>query len=128
MYLSEKEGCNGMLVYYFVSFGFSLLFTLLYVLIWHKHFDVHFTLLFTFIPISNLGFVLRAISNNLGQAIVANDIIYLGSTFLTLFIMMCIFDRCNIDRRRRLIDNNKSFSIGADLCNRIGNHLNGFTN
>ncbi len=89
-----------MLVYYFVSFGFSLLFTLLYVLIWHKHFDVHFTLLFTFIPISNLGFVLRAISNNLGQAIVANDIIYLGSTFLTLFIMMCIFDRCNIELPR----------------------------
>ena len=85
-----------MLIYYFVTFGISLLFTLLYVLIWHKHFDVHFTLMFSFIPIANLGALMRAVSTNLNEAIVANDIIYLGSTFLMLFMMMCILDRCNI--------------------------------
>ena len=86
-----------MIIYYAVILGISLALTLGYVLIWHKHFDVHFTLIFAFIPISNLGFLLRALSSNLEEALIANDMIYLGGCFLTLFIMMCILDRCNMD-------------------------------
>ena len=82
--------------YYAVTLGISLALTLAYVFIWHRHFDVHFTLMFTFIPISNLGFLLLAISTNLSEAVIANDITYLGGCFLMLFIMMCILDQCNM--------------------------------
>ena len=83
------------LIYYIASFGISLLLTLIFVLIWHRHFDVHFTLMFAFIPIANLGFMMKAMSDTLGEAIVANDIAYLGSCFLMLFITMCVLERCN---------------------------------
>ena len=49
-----------MLIYYFVTFGISLLFTLLYVLIWHKHFDAHISLIFAFIPMANLAYAMMA--------------------------------------------------------------------
>ena len=84
------------MVFYLVTFCLSVILTLIYVLIWHEHFDVHFTLIFSFIPISNMGFVLRAAADTLEEAIVANDIIYLGGCFLMLFIMMCILDRCDM--------------------------------
>ena len=84
------------MVFYLVTLCLSILFSLIYVLIWHEHFDVHFTLIFTFIPIANLGFFLRALSFSIDEALVANDIIYLGGCFLMLFIMMCVLDRCDM--------------------------------
>ena len=83
------------LIYYISTFGISLLLTLIFVLMWHKHFDVHFALMFAFIPIANLGFLMKAMSDTLGEAIVANDIAYLGSCFLMLFITICVLERCN---------------------------------
>ncbi len=91
-----------MLAYYIITCGISIVLTLIYVLIWHKHFDVHFTLIFSFIPISNLGFLIIAVSQNIQEAIVANDMVYLGGCFLNLFIMMCILDRCNMELPRVL--------------------------
>ena len=82
--------------YYATLFGLSLALSLVYVFIWHRHFDVHFTLIFTLIPISNLGFLLMSISSNLEEALVANDMAYLGGCFLMLFILMCILDQCNM--------------------------------
>ena len=85
-----------MVTYYSITFAISLVLSLVYVQIWHKHFDVHFTLIFTFVPLSNLGFLLSVLSVNLEEAILANDIKYLGS-FLMLFIMMSLLDRCNME-------------------------------
>ena len=82
--------------FYATTLAISLALTLMYVLIWHRHFDVHFTLMFTFIPISNLGFLLLSIATTLEGAVIANDIIYMGGCFLMLFIMMCVLDRCNM--------------------------------
>ena len=73
-----------MVTYYSITFAISLVLSLVYVQIWHKHFDVHFTLIFTFVPIANLGFLLGVLSVNLEEAILANDIKYLGC-FLMLF-------------------------------------------
>ena len=84
------------IAYYSVLLGISLALTLVYVCIWHRHFDVHFTLMFTFIPIANLGFLLMSVSSNLEEAVIANDITYLGGCFLMLFIMMCILDQCGM--------------------------------
>ena len=85
-----------MVTYYSITFAISLVLSLVYVQIWHKHFDVHFTLIFTFVPLANLGFLLSVLSVNLEEAIIANDIKYLGS-FLMLFIMMSLLDRCNME-------------------------------
>ena len=85
-----------MVTYYSITFAISLVLSLVYVQIWHKHFDVHFTLIFTFVPIANLGFLLGVLSVNLEEAILANDIKYLGC-FLMLFIMMSLLDRCNME-------------------------------
>ena len=90
-----------MLIYYLITFGISLVLTLIYVMVWHRHFDVHLTLIFTFIPITQMAFVCRALSTNLEEAILANNFIYLGGCFLILFIMICIFDRCNMVMPKR---------------------------
>jgi len=90
------------MLFYLVTLCLSVVLTLFYVLIWHEHFDVHFTLIFAFIPIANMGYFLRSVSTSLDEALVANDIVYLGGCFLLLFIMMCVLDRCNMKLPREI--------------------------
>ena len=73
---------------------------LLYCFIWHKHFDVHLTLIFGIVPLSNLGYVFLVHSTNLEEAILSNQIIYLGGCFLPLMITLCILELCHINFNR----------------------------
>ncbi|MCR4617709.1 MAG: HD domain-containing protein [Lachnospiraceae bacterium] len=74
--------------------------TLVYVFMWHKHFDVHFTLIFAFIPVANVGYFIGSTAKNAEEMIMAQKVIYLGGCFLTLFILMCVLDRCKIVLKR----------------------------
>ena len=80
----------------------SVILSLFYVFIWHKHFDMHFALIFSFVPISELGFFLVAISRNIDEAYAGMKIIYLGGCFLPLFITLSIFSLCKINVNRLL--------------------------
>ena len=78
-------------------FAASLTCAALYIYIWHKHFDVNFTLIFTLIPIACLGYLLSALSRSLEAAIIGQQIIYIGGSFLQLFIVFSIFNLCKVE-------------------------------
>lgn len=68
----------------------------IYIYMWHKHFDVNFTMIFTLIPISCLGYLLASLSRSLEAALISQQIIYIGGSFLQLFIVFSIFHLCGI--------------------------------
>ena len=72
---------------------------MLYVMHYEKHFDVCITAIFLLIPISNLGFIIRASSETLSQAMLANSIIYMGGCFLPFFLTFSILSLCEFKVR-----------------------------
>ncbi len=87
-------------MYYNYLFDISLILSLVFVFMWHKHFDVHFTLIFAFIPIANMGYMMIGNAESLEEIIMGIKVSYIGGCYLTLFIMMCVFDRCKISLKR----------------------------
>ena len=63
---------------------------------WHNHFDTNFTMIFMLVSVACLGYFLFAVSEDLGSALTAQKIIYIGGCFLQLFITICIFNLCRI--------------------------------
>ena len=89
-------------LYYQISFLLSVILTFIYAAVWHKHYSVFFSLLYAFIPVVNLGYVFRVGATNLEEALLATRIIYLGGSFLILFITFCIFTMCQVSLPRWL--------------------------
>ena len=83
-------------VYYGATFILSLLLASGYIYIWHKHFDVNFTMIFTLVPVGCLGYYLSSVTTTADGAIRAQQIEYIGGTFLQLFLLMSIFNLCKI--------------------------------
>ncbi len=83
-------------VFYGVVFIVSLLCAAIYIYMWHKHFDVNFTMIFTLVPIACLGYFLSSTTGTLDGAITSQQIMYIGGSFLQLFIMFSIFNLCQI--------------------------------
>lgn len=83
-------------VYYGATFILSLLLASGYIYIWHKHFDVNFTMIFTLVPVGCLGYYLSSVTTTADGAIRAQQIAYIGGTFLQLFLLMSIFNLCKI--------------------------------
>lgn len=84
-------------VYYFSAFVISILGAAVFMFMWHKHLDVTFTMVFTLIPFSCLGYVLYSQATVLEEAIAANKVIYIGGSFLQLFILLNILNLCQIE-------------------------------
>lgn len=84
------------ILYYDVLLFLAFILTVLYAYFWRKRFDVRFTLIFTVIPIAEVGYVFIAHSKTLGEALIGNNIVYFGGCFLPLFIMMTVFNLCDI--------------------------------
>lgn len=84
-------------LYYEVLFAASLLLTTVYALMWHRHFDLNITLMFTLIPIANFGFAVVARSKNVEDAVVGNQIAYIGGCYLVLFIFFSVCSLCHIE-------------------------------
>jgi putative two-component system response regulator len=61
---------------------------------------VNITLIFTIIPIACIGELLYSLSENINEAVIAIKVIYLGGSFLQLFILMSILNLCQIEIRR----------------------------
>ena len=83
-------------IYYDVLLFLSFMLTVVYVYIWRKRFDVRFTLIFTIIPMADVGYVFITHSKTLGEALIGNNIVYFGGCFLPLFIMMSVFNLCDV--------------------------------
>ena len=88
--------------YYFCIFVISVMGTAVFMYMWHKHLDVTFTIVFTLILISCLGYILYSQATVLEEAIAANKIIYIGGSFLQLFILLNILNLCQIEVRKWL--------------------------
>jgi putative two-component system response regulator len=86
--------------YYLAAFIISVVLTGIYMFIWNKHYDVHITLLFALVPVVNLGFLLYSRANSLEEAIMANEIAYIGGCYLQLMIMLAVFSLCHIHLNR----------------------------
>ena len=89
-------------VFYAVLAFISLICTGVYIYIWHKHFDVNFTVIFILVPISCLGYLLQARADNVDAMVAGIQVCYLGGCFLELFIVLCIFNLCQIEIKRWL--------------------------
>ena len=87
-------------IFYDCMLGLSLVLSTVYLYMWHKHFDVHLTLVFALVPITNLGFSLFSRSQSLQEALMAQKIMYIGGSFLQLFIMFMVFSLCHIKLSR----------------------------
>ena len=72
---------------YLVLFLISLVLTLTYALLWHKHFSVYLTLIYLVIPIALIGYVLEASAETLEASLNGTKIIYIGGSYLLLFVL-----------------------------------------
>ncbi|MBQ9968670.1 MAG: hypothetical protein IJO88_08110 [Oscillospiraceae bacterium] len=77
----------------------SLLLLLGYGLL-HPRKEKWFLILFTSVAVTNLGYFVLAVSRNLGEAMLANRIAYLGSVCLPLCMLMIILQLCEMQPRR----------------------------
>ncbi len=90
-------------LYYASLFGLSLLLAAIYVFIWHKHLDVTFTMVYTIVSVSCLGHLMYSMSESLGEAVLAQKIVYISGCFLQYFIMLSVLNLCKINVPKRII-------------------------
>ena len=86
-----------MYVFYGVVLTVSIIFSAIYIYMWHKHFDINFTLVFTLVPIAYVGYLLSSLVTTLEGALICQQIIYIGGSFLQLFIVLSIYNLCQIN-------------------------------
>lgn len=87
--IGDKSGSLSMI--YGITALLSLLLLIGYCCIGKKK-DPWFVLLFSSVLVVNVGYYALALSQNLGQALMANRIAYLGSVFLPLSMLMIILN------------------------------------
>ena len=87
-------------VFYGSIWAATLLCSAIYIFVWHKHYNVNICLIFTFVPVTCLGRFLFSISRDLSEALMAQKVVYLGATFLQLFMLFSITDLCCIQLKR----------------------------
>lgn len=86
------------MLYYTVSVIASFILTILYLNRSHKYSGINLSNLFCLTSISNLGYYLVARSTDIGGALVATKMTYLGGCFLTLFTFQFIMMVCKIEK------------------------------
>lgn len=82
--------------YYLIVTVLTLLLSGIYLIKWNKHFDVYYSAIYMLIPFLNAGYYFIATARDVGEAITATKITYLGGCYLLLFIMMSIFSLCKL--------------------------------
>ena len=80
--------------YYLTCFLIAVVLTLVLAWNWRKRFDVNFALIFIVVDVSNMGYVFLQMSRNLEEALIAQKIIYLGGTFLPMFLFFAVIRLC----------------------------------
>ena len=96
---SIGEKAASMSVIYGVAAALSLVLLIIYCSTVKKR-DPWYVLLFASIMIVNIGYFALAISQGLGEALLANRLSYLGSVFLPLSMLMIIINATHIQYRK----------------------------
>lgn len=79
---------------YAISFYLSFLYLCIVLAIFKNKISPYYFMLFVTIMITNFGYMNMADSETLKMAIMANTTQYLGASFSTFFMLMCIADLC----------------------------------
>ncbi len=87
-------------IIYSITAFISLICTGIYIYIWHKHFDVNFTVIFILVPIAAVGYFLQSLAETPDAMVAAIQVCYLGGCYLQMFIVLCIFNLCQIEIKR----------------------------
>jgi len=101
---------------YGIIFTASIICSAIYIFNWHKHFNTNIGMIFAFIPITCLGHLMFSMSESLGEAVAAQRIIYLGSSFLQLFFLLSVFNICKTDLRNGVRVLLYLICAGAFMC------------
>ena len=84
---------NPILVYYNILFVISVILLFLLVMRWQVQLDIDMAVLFALVPITLVGYIKLANSDNISTAIFANQIVYLGGCFLQLLIFLITIEK-----------------------------------
>ena len=85
-----------MIAFYITLTVISFLTTIIYFYVWHNHFSILMTVFYILTPITNLGFLIVALSTNIEMAIVGTILTYIGGCYLILIIMLLVFYFCKV--------------------------------
>ena len=83
-------------IYYGTLLAISLILLCIYFVVWDKHYNILVTLMFVLVPIVDVGYVLMSAAKDLDGALIANCFVYIGGSYLSLLIMLCILSLCKI--------------------------------
>lgn len=83
-------------IIYFVLFLISVGYLIVLLTKFQKHISVYYTLLSAAVVIVNLGYLQISGAKSLEAALVANQVVYLSSTFQLLFMIAAIADLCKV--------------------------------
>ncbi|MCQ2584936.1 MAG: HD domain-containing protein [Treponema sp.] len=79
---------------FFCSFIISFIYLFILLTFFRKKISPYYIMLFSSILISNFGYLQLAFVDNLKMALMANQTIYLGTSFSSFFLFMCVADLC----------------------------------
>lgn len=100
------------LTYYIVLSILAFVCAYIFVIYWNKQIGVYYTLIIATIVVGNFGYMCRALSTNLSEALLANKIVYFGAAFLPLFLILVIFEICNMEVKLWI----RNIMFGLSLC------------
>lgn len=84
------------LTYYNILFAFSILFLFMIAIRWQLRIDIDFAVFFILVPLDILGYIKISEAETIREAILANEFVYIGGSFLQLFAMLIVCDLCQI--------------------------------
>ncbi|MBQ5310573.1 MAG: hypothetical protein ILP19_00810, partial [Oscillospiraceae bacterium] len=79
-----------MIIFYTITLLISVVLTMIFSMRKQKHTNVYFSLVFAFVPITLMGYMLRAGAQDIDTALIGNDIVYLGGCYMILFVMFSV--------------------------------------
>ncbi|MBP5184298.1 MAG: HD domain-containing protein [Lachnospiraceae bacterium] len=82
--------------YYNVLLIIAFLVTVAYSIAWRHRYDVHLTLVFVVSCIMEIGYALLAWSKDIGAAVVATKVVFLGGCFLAPFMLIAVLNLCKM--------------------------------
>ena len=91
-----------MVIEYLISFIAALALLIAYFIIVKKK-EFWLTMLYCCVPIVNLGYTLLSLSKTLEFAIFSNDVVYLGSIFLSMFMFLTIVKLCGFQLQKKIL-------------------------
>lgn len=102
--MGDKTGAYGMIIFYYQAmFVVSFLLVLGLVYQWRGQMEITYPVLFALIPIINYGYLSLAEAEELGTAILANKITYIGGCFFQLLYLLCVYSLCKIRLSSRIL-------------------------